>query len=131
MISSKQHHEIVLKKKHLKITELRIFRTPGYLELFSQSHRVRDNDISLYLKHLLEANKSLAYDILVETWYYNQWVKNLNTCSQKLGFPQFYHIIPNLNSYKLSLPHIIQRIGDITLQEQRSKVRESEKTPLF
>ena len=84
-----------------------------------------------YLKHLLEANKSLAYDILVETWTYNPWVKNLNTCCQKLGLPQFYHFIPNLNSYKLSLPHIIQRIGDITLQEQRSKVRESEKLLFF
>jgi hypothetical protein len=36
-------------KKPLKIIEPRISRTPGYLELFSRSLRVRDNEISLYI----------------------------------------------------------------------------------
>jgi hypothetical protein len=43
----------------MKIIELWVSRTPGYLELFFRSLRVRDNEISLYM--LIQITETVNY----------------------------------------------------------------------
>ena len=79
-----------------------------------------------FLDHLIKDDQSLAHDILLETWRSNSWSKNIVSYFNKLGFPFMNQLLPFL-SIKPFIKSIIQRTSDQCIQDQLSKVVESEK----
>lgn len=81
-----------------------------------------------FMNHIISSKNTLVYDIYIKSRETNPWVKKVKNLLNGLGHS---YIINNINSIKLNLNTIKQRIHDQCLQTQNANICDSQKLNFF
>jgi hypothetical protein len=81
-----------------------------------------------FMNHIISSKNTLVYDIYIKSRETNPWVKKVKILLNGLGHS---YIINNINSIKLNLNTIKQRIHDQCLQTQNANICDSQKFNFF
>jgi hypothetical protein len=80
------------------------------------------------MNHTISSKNTLVYDIYIKSRETNPWVKKVKNLLNGLGHS---YLINNINSIKLNLNIIKQRIHDQCLQTQNANICDSQKLNFF
>jgi hypothetical protein len=81
-----------------------------------------------FMNHIISSKNTVVYDIYIKSRETNPWIKKVKNLLNGLGRS---YIINNINSIKLNLNTIKQRIHDQCLQTQNANICDSQKLNSF